>query len=96
MPPDRLVLATQGIDQLPIDREAKAALTAMLTAAANPNAEHPMVVLKTLEQERQEIAAELMTNVGGTFDAARQRGRRGLTALSAEEWAALVDEANAE
>lgn len=68
----------------------------MLSAASNPNAEHPAVVLKTLEQERQEIAAELMTAVGGTFDAARQRGKRALMALSADEWRALVDEANAE
>lgn len=89
---DKLELAVQQIQTLPISKGAKAQLTAMLQAAANPDAERPDVVLKTLEPERQANAQETMQRVGDFFDGVTMRGRAALLEISKEQWDALLND----
>jgi hypothetical protein len=93
---DRLELAKQAISALAIETGAKQAIVNMIAAASNPDAEHPAVVLKTLEQDRQDNAQAFMKQIGASYDGARERGKRALLDMSDDEWAALVDEANSE
>lgn len=84
------MLAKQALSQLPISGEAAAQINAMLSAAANPDAENPAVILRTFEQERQEAAAQLQQALGATFADVAKRGKRALLDIPNEEWDALM------
>lgn len=63
----------------------------MLTAAANPDAESPGVVLQTLDPERQTNAEQIMQTLGATFTLAARRGADAINALDDAEWEQLVN-----
>lgn len=89
--PLELDAALAAIDQLSIPAAAKAQVKAMLTAAANPDAESPGVVLQTLDPERQTNAEQIMQTLGATFTLAARRGADAINALDDAEWEQLVN-----
>ena len=89
--PLELDAALTAIDQLDIPVAAKAQVKAMLTAAANPDAESPGVVLQTLDPERQTNAEQIMQTLGATFTLAARRGADAINALDDAEWEQLVN-----
>lgn len=86
-----LKAALTAIDQLDIPSAAKEQVKAMLTAAANPDAESPGVVLQTLDPERQSNADQMMQSLGATFTLAARRGADALNAMDDAEWERLVN-----
>lgn len=92
--PIELQALFQQIDALNLPPAAAKHLKAMYEAAANPNNDHPAVILKTLTPDQQLNAQQTMDDVKATFASATSRGREALAAMSQAEWDKLVSEAN--
>ncbi len=91
--PNRLKLALEQIDGANLSKHTRETLKGMVRAAANPQAETPEAVLRSLSPERQQdilaLQRELRTQTRGVV----QRGREGLLGMSESEWQALIEEA---
>lgn len=81
----------QQIDALNLTPAAAKQLKAMYQAAANPNNDHPAVILKTLTPDQQMNAQQTMDDVKATFADAANRGREALAAMSQSEWDQLIN-----
>lgn len=77
-----------------ISKAGKRLIRQMLTAAANPNAEAPEVVIETLPVERRTDIKQTITEVGAVMRGVSQRGERALLQMSDAEWERLVNDAN--
>jgi hypothetical protein len=66
----------------------------MLRAAANPDAESPEAVIKTLEPERRANVEANITALSQQRQTVTQRGRDALFGFSEDEWQQMVEEAN--
>jgi hypothetical protein len=68
----------------------------MITAAANPNAERPDVVVSSLDEPRRTNCEQTIRQVARVQHGVLSRGKQGLRDISDEDWDRLVAEANAE
>lgn len=91
--PNRLQMALEQIDGAKLSKHTRETLKGMVKAAANPQAETPEAVLRSLPPERQQdilaLQRELRTQVQGFV----QRAHEGLLGMSEAAWQALVEEA---
>lgn len=94
--PLELEAALARLAQTNLSAAGKALIASQLRAAANPNAEAPEVVIKSLAKARKEDIQQTQTDLGGMTALITARGGAALLALSDAEWDALVNEANTE
>ena len=87
-------MAIAEIERSGLPKAARRQIEAMLRAAANPNAENPAEVIKTLEPERRLNVEATITALATHRRGITGRGRVGLQQLSDGEWQKLVEEAN--
>lgn len=66
----------------------------MLRAAANPDAETPENVIRTLEPERRANVEATITTLAQQRRDITSRGMEGLFGFTEDEWQRMVDEAN--
>jgi len=92
--PLELEAALARLQQTNLSPAGKALIASQLRAAANPNAEAPEVVIKSLAKERRADVETTQLNLGGMTARITSRGGAALLALSDAEWDALVNEAN--
>lgn len=88
--------ALAQLRSLTLSEEGKAAIEAMLRAAANPNAERIDVVIASLEQERRQNVEGTTQAINRVTGSVTSRARRALLEISGAEWNRLVEEANKE
>ena len=89
----RLQVTLDALNALAISDAAKQALAASITAAANPQAERPDVVIRTLDEDRRQRITDAQADYARVLRGPVQRGRAALEAMSDEEWTAMLDKA---
>lgn len=87
-------MAVQEIQRSNLGKAAKRQLEAMLRAAANPNAESPAEVIKTLEPERRMNVEGTISTLARRRRTITTRGQEALFGFTEDEWQQMVDEAN--
>lgn len=92
--PDTLEVLLQKVDSAKISTVGKRAVTASLQAAANPQAENPLTVIRSLPAERRESVQVTMQSVGRLSSGIISRGRTELMQMTEEDWQRLVGDAN--
>jgi ribosomal 50S subunit-associated protein YjgA (DUF615 family) len=92
--PGPLKSAIERLHQTNLRPSAKRQLEAMLRVAANPDAESPEAVIKTLEPERRANVEATITALSQQRRTVTQRGKDALFGFSEDEWQQMVDEAN--
>lgn len=92
--PAKLTLALQQLEALKVSKAAKQQIADMLQAAANPDSEHPTVVMATLPGERKHNVQQTAQALKQVTSSVTRRGKQALIEMSDEEWQKLVDEAN--
>lgn len=94
LPPQRLKAALDQLQRTTLAPAAKRQLEAMLRAAANPEAETPENVIRTLEPERRANVEATIQTLSGHRRSVTARGRDALMRLSDDEFDLMVQEAN--
>ena len=86
----------QRLDQTGLSAEGKTLIRQMFTAASTGQAETPTVVIQALPKPRRDDIRQTVEGVGAVLTSVTKRGGDRLNALTDEQWAALVAEANAD
>lgn len=89
--PEQLALARAYLAGMPIADAAKRQLLAMVTAAADPNAERVDNVIATLPAERRAEVEQAQTEITRTFRDIAGRGAKALAAMQDDVWDELVN-----
>lgn len=89
--PEGLELARLTLAGLPITEAAKRQLLAMMTAAADPNAERVDNVIAGLPDERRTEVEQATGEITRTFRDIGARGASALAAMSDAVWDELVN-----
>jgi hypothetical protein len=87
-------MALGELQRSKLSKAGKRQLEAMLRAAANPDAEKPENVIKTLEPERRRDIEATMSVLATHRKSITQRGMDALNDMSDDEWDSMVMEAN--
>ena len=89
--PQQLALARAYLSGMPIAAAAKRQLLAMVTAAADTNAERVDNVIAALPAERRAEVEQATTEIARTFRDIGARGASALAAMSDDVWDELVN-----
>lgn len=79
-----------------ISTAGKAVVMQSLRAAANPNAESPDVVIKTLDADEKRAVKEAQAGYTQALNAPLSRGRARLMQMSADEWDKVIGQSGVE